>query len=105
MLSSTNNTGVEHLLNNIVNYLNDNEEGASLQSQCTGTAKHCIRYFSKVHNGFLEIANPSKLLEVTSLQAAIDACLMSQATLKKIRRPTPLVSLSARCQKQIFSER
>jgi len=78
MLSNTQNTGVEHFLNNIVNYLNDNEEGASLQSQCTGTAKQCIKYFSQVHNGFLEIVNPSKLLEVTSLQAAIDACFMSQ---------------------------
>jgi len=78
LLSHAPNSPAEDLLNNIVNFLNENEEDATLHSICTGNAKHCIKYFSKDHNGFLEIASPSKLLEVTSLQAAIDACLRLQ---------------------------
>jgi len=68
---------LDALLDSFVEFFNANGEEASFVEAAPDKTPgaHCIQCVSAAKNGYLVIAKPSRVLEIASLQAAIDAHL------------------------------
>jgi hypothetical protein len=69
----------EAMIGSFLEFLNKTDEGASFVEEAPKKkpGMHCIQCLSDTKNGYLVIEKPSRVLEVASLQASIDAYLAS----------------------------